>query len=42
MTSYRWWRDAPRLVRRFSWRRFLLPLIVPAVLITDKNRLWSG
>ena len=32
--GYRWWRDAPKLVRRFYWRMFLPPVIVPVVLIT--------
>ena len=27
-STYRWWRDPSRLVRRFYWRMFLLPLPV--------------
>ncbi len=33
-TTYRWWRDPSRLVRRFYWRMFLLPLPVSVLLLT--------
>ncbi len=33
-STYRWWRDPSRLVRRFYWRMFLLPLPVSVLLLT--------
>lgn len=33
-TGYRWWRDGPRLVRRFYWRMILLVVPIPVALIT--------
>lgn len=34
VTTYRWWRDPSRIVRRFYMRMFLLPLPVAVLLIT--------